>query len=73
MNERDDVKFAKLLKSAFPAVADAGPQRDLWPEVLRRLDDERVRVAWFDWALVGVLAVLLLLNPEVILVLFCFL
>ena len=44
-----------LLQQAFPA-PDAELQRDLWPAMLRKLDQAPVRVPWYDWGLAAVLA-----------------
>jgi hypothetical protein len=60
----DDVKA--LLKGAIAPVQDAELQRDLWPQMLRRLDEQPLRVPWFDWALAAVLAASLLLFPSAI-------
>jgi anti-sigma factor RsiW len=73
MNAHDDEKIRSLLRGAFPPVDDAGPPRDLWPAVLRRLDEPPARVPWFDWVFVGVLAALFALFPEVIPALFYYL
>jgi anti-sigma factor RsiW len=73
MNAHDDEKIRKLLRAAFPPVAAAGPPRDLWPAVLRRLDEAPARVPWFDWVFAGVLAALFVLFPEVIPALFYYL
>jgi len=76
MNAHDDEKIRKLLQNTFPPVDPAlrdGPPRDLWPQVLRRLDEAPARVPWFDWVLAGVLAALLVLSPEVIPALFYYL
>jgi hypothetical protein len=59
----DDEKIRKMLRETFPPVDDAGPRLDLWPAVLRRLDDSRARVPWYDWALAAVLLVWALLFP----------
>ena len=60
----NDVKT--LLKEALAPVRQTELQRDLWPQMLRRLDEEPLRVPWFDWALAAVLAVSLLLFPGTI-------
>ena len=73
MNPHDDEKIRKLLQDTVPSVDDTGPPRDLWPQVLRRLDEAPARVPWFDWVLAGVLAALLVLSPEVIPALFYYL
>jgi hypothetical protein len=62
MNTLDEERMKKLLRQALPPVNGGdGPGRDLWPDVLRRLNTtEAVRVmpgwawfnsAWFDGAL----------------------
>lgn len=61
-------RLERLLHEALPPVGDtAGPERDLWPAMARRLHRESrpaiVRVSWFDWALMGGLAVLLAIFP----------
>jgi len=66
MNERDEEEIVRLLRSVVHPVADADLQRDLWPRMLQRMDAGRVRVPWFDWALMGLLALLLFLFPGAI-------
>lgn len=60
----NDVKT--LLKKAIAPVQHSELQRDLWPLMLRRLDEQPLRVPWLDWALAAVLAASLLLYPEAI-------
>ncbi len=79
MNAHDENRMKELLKQAVPPVAaDAEPERDLWPAVLRRLDKDapvaintspvrsRQWVPWFDWALAGGLLVFAVLFPATI-------
>jgi hypothetical protein len=67
-------RINEVLKAAMPRIADdAGPARDLWPDVLRRLDREPVRVPWFDWALAGGLVALAAAFPAAIPVLLYYL
>ena len=73
MNAHDDQKIRTLLKDTFPPVNDAGPPRDLWPAVLRRLDEAPARVPWFDWVCAGALVALIALFPELIPALFYYL
>jgi hypothetical protein len=59
----------KILRHAFSPI-DAELQRDLWPAMLRRLE-ERQRIApvpWYDWALTGALAATLVFFPSLFLV-----
>jgi hypothetical protein len=60
-------RIEELLKAAVPRTADeAEPARDLWPDVLRRMDREPVSVPWFDWALVGGLVALVVAFPSAV-------
>jgi hypothetical protein len=57
MNGAEQERMKQLLRQALPPVhGDAEPARDLWPAVLRRLDQDQAP-PWFDWALAaGLLA-----------------
>lgn len=50
MNEPDDRALRDLL-SRGKYDTSAGPRRDLWPQMQRRLDRPPRGVPWFDWAL----------------------
>ena len=65
MNDPNDVKIRKLLKqSIHPASQEF--ERDLWPQMLRRLEERSTGVPWFDWALLALAAVCLFLVPDTI-------
>jgi hypothetical protein len=84
MNAHDEddqeARLKKLLHEALPPVeydtgGEAGPERDLWPAMLLRLDSEsaapasarrRYAWAWFDGALAAVLVGLAALFPAAI-------
>ena len=68
MTEHDDRQIRDALKQSFPPVKTE-LRRDLWPDVLRKLDFGHVRVPWYDWALVGLSAVTFLAFPRLVLVL----
>jgi hypothetical protein len=65
MNERDDRDLREFLKRGLERM-ETEPRRDLWPRVLRKMDERTGRVPWLDWALLGTLALWLLLNPRAI-------
>lgn len=65
MNERDET-LKELLKRAAGGPADPELKRDLWPEMLRRLQRPPLRVPWWDWAVAAALLLCLLLFPETI-------
>lgn len=67
MNNVDRERMEALLRQAVPPVdGDAAPERDLWPEVLRRMDAEpaaRHRWPWFDWALAAGIVGMAVASP----------
>lgn len=75
MNHRDKRnqeadELRRLLQDAVPPVGEAHSRRDLWPLVVRRIEQASTRVAprvpWFDWALLGAAAAALLLFPALL-------
>jgi len=66
MNDHDDKELRDLLKQTIAPVAQTELQRDLWPQMLQRLDRQPVQVPWFDWALAALLSAALVLFPGLI-------
>jgi hypothetical protein len=67
MNAHHEERMKELLQQALPPVASsAGPVRDLWPAVLRRLDDQPAALPWFDLALLAGLVALAAVFPTAI-------
>ena len=67
MDEHDVRQIRDALRQSFPPVnTELG--RDLWPDVLRRLDTRTVAVPWYDWVLVGVSAAMFVVFPRLVLV-----
>jgi len=74
MNNAENDRIEQLLHHALPPVAsNPEPSRNLWPAVLRRLDSEPASsfalpnaVPWFDWVLIGGLAVFAMSFPVTI-------
>jgi len=66
--EADELR--RLLQDTVPPVGEARSRRDLWPLVVRRIEQASMRVAprvpWFDWALLGAAAAALLLFPALL-------
>ena len=67
MTEHDDRQIREALKQSIPPV-DAELRRDLWPAVLRKLDERSTRVPWYDWVLIGVSVSVFVFFPQLILV-----
>lgn len=65
MDERDRA-LQELVNRAMGGAADRELKRDLWPEMLRRLQRPVVHIPWVDWALAAALLLCLLLFPETI-------
>jgi hypothetical protein len=65
MNGREMDELRKLLKEALLPVKQE-LRRDLWPSMVRRLDERTVGVPWWDWVLLGVASLLILLFPGAI-------
>lgn len=69
-NQEHD-RMKQLLQGALSSVGDQ-PElpRDLWPAMLRRLDEQSMRsatgVPWFDWALAGGLLAFAAIAPRTI-------
>jgi len=67
MTKHDDRDVRDALKQSFPPV-NTELSRHLWPDVLRKLNARQVWVPWYDWALVGLTAVMFLAFPRLVLV-----
>jgi hypothetical protein len=68
MKHEEDPKLRAFLKANVRPV-DAEPKRDLWPRILRRLEERARPAPWFDWALAGAMLAWFLLFPKTISVL----
>lgn len=62
----DDARIRELLRDAFRPPANGEPGRDLWPRMLRRLDQEHEHWSWVDWILAAVAGIWILVFPNVI-------
>ena len=65
-NEESNKEIKELLRQAIAPVKSTELQRDLWPQMLRKLDERPLRVPWFDWALAAVLSAILVFFPGAI-------
>lgn len=65
MTDNEEAKIRDLLKQSLePAQTDLN--RDLWPQMLSRMQRSPVTVPWFDWALLAALVLCLCLMPSAI-------
>ena len=65
MNEHSDQRIRELLKQNFRP-ANHELERDLWPQMLRRMEERSAGVPWLDWALLAVVVLTLILVPNTI-------
>ena len=58
------------LRDAMPPLDELGHgadlRRDLWPDMLRRLEQPPPRVPWFDWALLATAGAAAIFFPALI-------
>ena len=71
LNADEFASIRENLRDAVPPLDELGHgselRRDLWPEMLRRLEQApTVHVPWFDWALLGVAGAAAILFPALI-------
>jgi hypothetical protein len=68
-----DKELKELLKQAIVPANDTELRRDLWPHMLRKLENQSApahTVPWFDWVLASLAGTTLLFFPGVIPALF---
>jgi hypothetical protein len=73
MSHEEINKMKELLKQAVTPMQNTELHHDLWPQMLRKLEEQPLpihNVAWFDWALASLAAVALLFFPGIIPALF---
>ena len=71
-NEENSKEVKELLRQAIARAQDTELRRDLWPQVLRKLEEQPapvVGIPWFDWALAAILSAVLVFFPGSILAL----
>ncbi|HEY2459792.1 MAG TPA: hypothetical protein VGI16_03255 [Candidatus Acidoferrum sp.] len=66
MNHRDENEIRRLLKDSIAPLPDTELHRDLWPSMLRRLDQTSLRVPWWDWVLLGATVAVIAFFPGMI-------
>ena len=66
MSDEEIESMKELLKQAVAPVPDSELRRDLWPQMLRKLDEQALpvhSVPWFDWVLAAILSAVLIFFP----------
>ena len=65
-DEHNEKEIRDLLKSALAPMHNTELRRDLWPSMLRRLDESPIRVPWWDWALLAAATAVFFFYPGMI-------
>lgn len=66
MNDWTDEQIGKALRKALASHPPAELGSDLWPRMLRRLDQRPAARMWLDWVLLALLAAWCLIFPGTI-------
>ena len=64
-----DKEMRDLLKQSIAPAKDTELRRDLWPRMLRKLDEHPApvpQVPWFDWALAALASAALIFFPGIV-------
>ena len=64
MRQEEQDRLKRLLQQAIPPAGDSTPGRDLWPQMLQKMEQKSMEVHWFDWALAALLVIWVLFYPE---------
>jgi hypothetical protein len=68
-NDEINKEMKELLKQAIAPVKDGELRRDLWPQMLAKLEEQPapvLAIPWFDWALAVFAGAALLFFPGII-------
>ncbi len=66
MNDQNDNKLPYLLREAFRPPTNAAGERDLWPRMLRKLDQGNGQRSWLDWVLAALAGAWMVAFPQVV-------
>ena len=72
-NDEVTKEMKELLKQAIAPTKENELRRDLWPQMLAKLEEQPAllhAIPWFDWALAGLAGATLLFFPGIIPALF---
>jgi hypothetical protein len=64
---KNDQEFRTFLKTGLAPIGESQPERDLWPDVQRRLNSRIAVVPWFDYAVAALLVAAIFFFPETLL------
>jgi hypothetical protein len=66
-HDEKDMDFVRAqLRQALPPAPDAELERDLWPRMLRRIDESPGPFGWLEAALIASIAASMIALPELL-------
>lgn len=65
-DERDLESIGRQLRTVLPPLEGTYPGRDLWPEMLRRMDEKPLRFGWSEAAVAAAIATGIGAFPELL-------
>lgn len=65
MNDSELKALGEKLREAVPPMRQE-LRRDLWPAMLEKMNEPRLRVPWYDWLLLAASGLTALLFPSLI-------
>jgi hypothetical protein len=69
MNDVNDQRLPALLRSSLPPIGEAELPRDLWPDMLRRIESDVAQGFAFsvlDWVIAGLIVVFIAVFPRLL-------
>lgn len=66
MNDSELKALGEKLRDAVPSLHEPDLRRDLWPTMLQRMSQPRVRVPWYDWLLLAAAGLAACFFPSLI-------
>jgi hypothetical protein len=64
---KNDEEFRTFLQQRIAPIGESQPERDLWPDVQRKLNSRIVVIPWVDYAVAALLIAAVFFFPETIL------
>ena len=65
--KKNDEELRNFLKRGIAPIGESQPERDLWPDIQRKLNSRVAVVPWFDYAVAALLVAAIFFFPETIL------
>jgi hypothetical protein len=64
VSDASDERLRHAVRKTLAPADSAGPSRDLWPELRRRIERQPAPVSRLDWAMLAALLIFVVIFPE---------